>query len=338
MAKKLASWTCFLVLAAVTTFAPLFSPNHAVAEEKWASPHFQTHPLAGTIWNSEFQEVTLAQLETTLADARFVLLGEIHDNPDHHRIQAQLIDTLVKHGRHPAVVFEMIPENLQPELDRHAGGGVGEAAALGKVLQWEERGWPAWTIYQPIAETALAAGLPWVAGGLDADVQKAVAKAAPSPLYEKAVQELGLAEPLSPEIVEAESQEIKEGHCNLLPVAALAPTLRAQRALDASLAKAMASANASGGAVLIAGADHVRNDWAVSHMIRQKSPGAVVVSVAFIEVDPERTKPSAYMRKAPGLEQPFDFIYLTPSMDVTDHCAELEKKLKAKQAKTGERR
>jgi uncharacterized iron-regulated protein len=333
-APKLASSVGFLVL--VAAIAP--SSGRAVTRDKWASPYFQDHPLAGTIWTSDFEEVTLAQLETALANARFVLLGEIHNNPDHHRLQAQLIDVLVKKGGHPAIVFEMIPGNLQGELNRLVEGGVGDANKLGKALRWEERGWPDWTTYQPIAETALSAGLPLVAGGLDADVQKAVGKGAPAQLYDQTVQDLDLAQPLQPEIAKAEVSEIKEGHCNLLPTAALEPMLRVQRALDASLAKAMMSANASDGAVLIAGADHVRNDWAVSHLIRQKMTNPAVVSVAFIEVDPERTTPSAYMKKAPGLEKPFDFIYLTPRAELTDHCADFEKQLKAKKAKTtGER-
>jgi uncharacterized iron-regulated protein len=322
----------FLVLATAAAIAPLLSSSRAAADGKWASPHFQNHSLAGTIWTSNIEEVTPAQLENALANARFVLLGEIHNNPDHHHLQAQLIDALVKKGRHPAIVFEMIPANLQSELDRHVQRGVVEAGELGKALRWRERGWPDWTMYQPIAETALAARLPLVAGGLNADVQKAVAKGAPSLLYDQTAQELGLAQPLRPEIAEAESLEIKEGHCNLLPAAALEPMIRVQRAMDASLAKAMASASASDGAVLIAGAGHVRNDWAVSHLIRQKSPNAAVTSVAFIEVDPERTTPAAYMKMVPGLDKPFDFIYLTPKADLADHCADLEKQLKAKKS------
>lgn len=328
---KLLSSFGLLVLATVAATAPLLSSDRAVE-------HLQNHPLAGTIWTSDFEEVTPAQLDTALAAARFVLLGEIHNNPDHHRLQAQLIDGLVKKGRHPAIVFEMIPGNLQAELNRLVRGGIGDATEFGKALRWEERGWPDWTIYQPIAETALSAGLPLVAGGLDADVQKAVAKGAPAQLYDQSVQALALAQPLQPEVAEAEVREINEGHCNLLPAAALEPMLRVQRARDASLAKAMMSANASEGAVLIAGADHVRNDWAVAHLIRQKMPNAAVISVAFIEVDPERTTPSAYMQTVPGLEKPFDFIYLTPRVELTEPCADFEKQLKAKKGKTtGER-
>ena len=328
----------FLALVIVAVIARLHSADHAVAEDRWASAHFQDHPLAGTIWNSDLDAVTIADLEKALANARFVLLGEIHDNPDHHRLQSRLIEALVKRGRRPAIVFEMIPPNLQAELDRHVHGGVSDADRLGKALRWEERGWPDWAIYRPVAEAALSAGLPLVAGGLDPDVQKAVAKGTPSPLNEQTVQVLDLLQPLRPEIAEAEGREIKEGHCNLLPDTALAPMLRAQRAVDASLAKAMISAKGGDGAVLIAGAGHVRNDWAVPNIIREKAPGATVVSVAFIEVDPARTSPSEYMKTVSRLEKPFDFIYLTPRADLTDHCAEIEKHLKAKKAdKAGER-
>ena len=180
----------------------------------------------------------------------------------------------------------MIPPNLQAELDRHIQGGVSAARGLGKALRWEERGWPDWAIYQPIAEAALSAALPLKAGELGADVQKALAKGEQSPIYEENQKDLDLARPQKPEAAEAEAHEIKEGHCNLLPAAAVEPMIKMQRALDASLAKAMISADAGDGAVLIAGAGHVRNDWAVSHLIRQNLPNATVVSVAFIEVDP----------------------------------------------------
>src|SRR5208282_3032651 len=189
-------------------------------------------------------------------------------------------------------------------------------------LRWEERGWPDWAIYQPVAEAALSAALPLVAGGLDKVAQKALVKGEPSLVYTQTMDEFGLARPQKPEIAEAEGLEIEEGHCNLLPASAVGPMVRVQRAVDATLAKAMVSANASDGAALIAGAGHGRNDWAVPHVIRENVPNASVVSVAFIELDPERTSPSDYMKAAPGLEKPFDYIYLTPRAELTDHCAE----------------
>ena len=114
----MSAWT-FLVLTMGVVIAPFLPISHATAKDGWTSQRFQDHPLVGTIWNSDSEAVTISELEKALANARFVLLGEIHDNPDHHRLQAQLIDGLVRKGRRPAIVFEMIPANLQPELDRH---------------------------------------------------------------------------------------------------------------------------------------------------------------------------------------------------------------------------
>ncbi len=317
-------------LAAVVAIAP----GPARTEPEWVSSHHRSHPLVGTIWNTDFESVTPAQFQEALSKADFVLLGEIHNNPDHHRLQARIIKSLVASGRHPAIVFEMIPTSLQAKLDRYLADGHGDASKLGKLLRWRERGWPDWAIYQPIAEVALAKGLPLVAGGLDREVIKAAANSPPPPAYTKTVEEFGLEAPVRPEITEALSREINEGHCNLLPDAAVAPMIKIQRARDAYLAKAMISAKGGQGAVLIAGSGHVRKDWAVPSMIRRKLPDAAVVSVAFLEVDPERTSPSAYDQAVPGLAKPFDFIYLTPRADLTDHCAEMEKFLKKKKKKS----
>ena len=139
----------FLVLTMGVAIAPFLPFGHATAKDGWISLHFQDHPLVGTIWTSDFEAVTISELEKALANARFVLLGEIHNNPDHHRLQARFIETLVRKGRRPAIVFQMIPANLQAELDSHVQRGVSEAGTLGKALGWEERGWPDWTIYQP---------------------------------------------------------------------------------------------------------------------------------------------------------------------------------------------
>ena len=111
-----------------------------------------------------------------------------------------------------------------------------------------------------------------------------------------------------------------------------------QRALDASLAKAMASAMAATERCCLLARDMCENDWAVSHQIRSDLPDATVVSVAFIEVDPKRTTPSEYMKTVPWLGETVWFILSDTDADLTDHCAEIENHLKTKKAeKAGER-
>ena len=82
----LSAWT-FLVLTMGVVIAPFLPISHATAKDGWTSQHFQDHPLVGTIWNSDSEAVTISELEKALANARFVLLGEIHDNPA--RLQRQ---------------------------------------------------------------------------------------------------------------------------------------------------------------------------------------------------------------------------------------------------------
>ncbi len=311
------------ILTAVLVTASFMAAPLARAERQWLSPHYQDHPLAGTIWTSDFKPVTPEQLETAVLEANFVLLGEIHNNADHHRLQAQMIDALVRAGRHPAVVMEMIPGSMQAALDRHLQSGSKDAGKLGEFLQWEERGWPAWTIYQPIAEAVLSANLPLLGGALDRETSRAIGKSDPS--QAKLILDLKLDQPVKPGIVEALSKEIEEGHCNLLPKAAVKPMIMVQRATDAHLAKIVLAATPKEGAVLIAGSGHVRKDWAVPSFIKQTLPNASITSIAFFEVDPKHTSPSDYVETVAGLGEPYDFVYFTPKADLVDRCAEMAK-------------
>jgi uncharacterized iron-regulated protein len=204
-----------LILTAVLVAAAWLPAPAARAQGQWLSPHYRDHPLAGTIWRSDLKPATAEQLETAVLEANFVLLGEIHTNADHHRLQAQMIEALVRAGRRPAVVWEMIPASLQPELDRHLQGGTKDAGKLGVFLRWRELGWPDWAIYQPIAEAALSANLPLLGGALDRDTGRAISKSDPS--QAKLLMDLKLDQPVQPQIVEALAKEINEGHCNMLP-------------------------------------------------------------------------------------------------------------------------
>ena len=58
----------------------------------WRAPLEREHPLTGRIWDVRAARfVDSDALTRRLAGARYVLLGEKHDNPDHHQIQAALV-------------------------------------------------------------------------------------------------------------------------------------------------------------------------------------------------------------------------------------------------------
>ena len=71
----------------------------------WQSPLLLQHKLVGRIWRpSDGRFVDQDTLVEDLVRSSFILLGEKHDNKDHHLLQARLIRELTQHGRQPAVV------------------------------------------------------------------------------------------------------------------------------------------------------------------------------------------------------------------------------------------
>ena len=100
----------------------------------------------------------------------------------------------------------------------------------------------------------------------------------------------------------------------------------AQRARDAQMAEALLTVPTSGGAVLIAGNGHVRNDYGVPAYIRRLDPGTRTVSIALLEVDGERTTVERYADRFSG-RFPFDYVWFTPAVDDEDPCEKFRKSL-----------
>ena len=280
----------------------------------WQSPLGRDHPLVGTIRDvAAAGTVTPETLVARLAARRFVILGEKHDNPDHHRLQAWIIEALVMAGRRPAVAFEMIRADQADALARHLAAAPGDAHGLGDALDWRRSGWPAWSMYEPIAEAALRARVPLVAANLSEAMVASLRRGGLDALDPGVVTRLHLDRPLPDEVRARLVSELREGHCGHLPERGVDNLVASQRARDAHMAAAMRDAGGDG-AVLIAGAGHARRDMGVPRML----PDADVVSVAFLEVRRDMTSPTVL---------PFDYVWFTPRVDDQDPCERFRREL-----------
>jgi uncharacterized iron-regulated protein len=278
----------------------------------------QTHPLRGRIWDAAVRRfIDEAELDRRLVRARYLLLGEKHDNPRHHQIQARAIRALTAAGRRPAVAWEMITPAEAPALDAQLKRAPRDAAGLGAALRWEERGWPAWTIYRPVAEAALDAGLPLVPAGVDREALMAMAHSTDSRPPSAAL----------PTAAEQQlRQEVRDSHCGHANEKMVQVMSRMQQDRDAQMAARMAdAASQSDGAVLIAGNGHVRRDRGVPfHLLASHGvhPNQVVI-LAPLEVRAGRNDPATY----PGPGQPFDYIWFTTRVDNIDPCERFREQL-----------
>jgi uncharacterized iron-regulated protein len=77
------------------------------------------------------------QLLTELSQRSVVLLGEQHDNAEHHRWQLQMLAALHAHKPDVIVGFEMFPRRVQPALDRWSAGELNRQTFL-KESDWRK--------------------------------------------------------------------------------------------------------------------------------------------------------------------------------------------------------
>jgi uncharacterized iron-regulated protein len=287
----------------------------------WESPLGRNHPLAGRIWDvSSGGFIDRRSLVADVARSDFILLGERHDNPDHHRLQAEALRSLIAAGRRPAVGFEMFGLDDTGAIAGHLAAAPNDAAGLGRAVNWNQRGWPDWAMYQPIAEAALQAKLPIVATNLPLATAKKMSRDGLAALEPSVRRELGLDRSLSDGMLATMTADIRNAHCGYAPEESLKAMVDVQRARDAQMAQSLIAAGDSDGALLVAGAGHVRNDYGIPAYINAKAPDKRVISIAFFEVDEQKPAPRNYARPYPNERLPFDYVWFTPRIDDEDPC------------------
>jgi uncharacterized iron-regulated protein len=286
----------------------------------WRAPLERAHPLTGRIWDVRAAGFVDGDVVARrLASARYALLGEKHDNPDHHAIQAALVRAMLAAGRRPAVAFEQLTADQAPALARHLAASPRDAAGIADAVNWKRSGWPDYALYRPIVEAALAAGVPIVAGNLGNATIRSVARGEPGAVPADLSARYGLDRPLAPAAQAQLTAEIRDAHCGHLPAARVESMVLAQRARDATLADSLVRVDADGG-VLIAGGGHVRADHGVPLYLAARAPEARIVVVAPLETREGLTRPEDYTSLFDGA-LPFDFVWFTPRMDYKDPCA-----------------
>jgi uncharacterized iron-regulated protein len=301
----------------------LFAVGAGGADDAWQSPLGRAHPLTGRIWDPAGATVVEAPvLVERLGRARYVLLGERHDNADHHRLQAELLRALVARGRRPAVAFEMFTTDDAPRIAEQLTVAPRDADGLADAVAWTRSGWPAWSLYRPIVQIALEAGLPIVAANLSATLTQSMRSGGPAALPATTAARLGLDVPMPREAQSEMESDLRRAHCGHGAAAMIERMALIQRARDAQMALSLTESDGGDGAVLITGAGHARVDRGVPMHLRGRRPSVAIVSVAFVEVSDAWTEPTAYAASTGGSGLPFDYVWFTPRVDAPDPCRE----------------
>jgi len=276
----------------------------AACAPAYLSPLERDHPLVGRVWDTRSASfVSPEALLGRAISARVVLLGEIHDNVDHHRLQEEVLAAMLKAGRAPALAMEQFDLGHQAALDSAQAQGIRDPERIADAGGLDRKGWN-WPLYRPLVARALSADLRVVAANVSREEARALAKSG------KPAEGL---QPAEPGLRASLEQDIVDGHCGYRPPPpVLAGMVEAQRARDAQMAAALVRSGTPG-AVLIAGAGHTRRDRGVPAYL----PAAIreaTLAIAFLEVDPEQQQP------LPEYAGQYDLIWFTPRADRPDPC------------------
>ncbi len=238
-------------------------------------------------------------LAAELPQYDIVLLGEVHDNAQGHRLRAEALGEAIRAGWRPAIAMEQFDRERQADLDQ-AMARCTDPDCVIRAATPARPGWD-WAHYRPVLALALREKLPIVAANLSRADAGTVMKQGPASVFDTAqLRELGLDAP-APDLLAAQRKEVAEAHCGALPHAMLDGMATAQLARDAVMALALEHASrapaAPSGArsrpvVLLSGNGHVRRDIGVPRWLK----GHAVLSVGFTE---QPVPPGTYDRTVP---------------------------------------
>jgi uncharacterized iron-regulated protein len=266
----------------------------------WQSPEGREHADLGQIVDLRTgQRLSPQQLIEQLAPVPRVLVGEAHDNPDHHALQLWLLQALEAQRPQGSLLLEMLTPDQQNNVDAvRARLATGQPVAdLPAALVWQT-GWD-WTLYGPIVQHALAQPYPLLAANLDQTQIRRIYRERPTLIGALST---------APAVQEPLLAQIFTSHCGKLPKSQMPAMLAVQQQRDRRMATALLAAPQP--SLLFAGTFHVRRDLGVPLHLADLGDQAVSRVLILASVGQSVSAATA------------DFVWYTPALPARDYCAD----------------
>ncbi|TWC53366.1 putative iron-regulated protein [Pseudomonas sp. SJZ080] len=259
-------------------------------------------PIVGEIRDLRTgQTLTAQELVMRLAKPSRLIVGEQHDNRDHHALQRWLLQALGEQRPQGSLLLEMITPDQQQRVDdvRHASTLPTD---LPDALAWEP-GWD-WNLYGPVVRFALTQPYPLLAANLNTVEVRAFYAQPPILSGARSNTASVKAELLT---------QISESHCGLLPASQMPAMLAVQQQRDRRMVERLLAAPTP--ALLFAGAYHARKDVGVPIHALDLGASEAPTVLMLVQQGSEVTAAMA------------DYVWYTPATPAPDYCAEMRKTL-----------
>ena len=272
-----------------------FRRRAAAAVAVWAawSVSAAAAPCAVGTWAAPggVPAVAVPNLMAATARRAAVLLGEHHNNAEHHRWQLHTVAALFAYRPDMVLGFEMFPRSAQPVLDAWVRGERDEAAFLEQVNWDTVWGYPA-ALYLPLFHFARQNRVPMVALNVDRALVARVGREGWEAVPE--TERAGVSDPAPPDEAyrrslarvfafkrhhghhpptedEAAKKPSEDEIAAVLADPAFARFVAAQQVWDRAMAEGIAAAHGRTGAPLvvgIVGRGHAEHGWGIPHQLR----------------------------------------------------------------------
>ncbi|WP_417311835.1 ChaN family lipoprotein [Ectopseudomonas khazarica] len=246
------------------------------------------------------ERITPQRLVERLARASRVVVGEQHDNPDHHALQLWLSRELAARRPQGSVLLEMLNPSQQARVDQvqaETRAGRPPLDAI-RALAWQP-GWD-WAMYGALVRYQLRQPYPLLAANLDREEIMRIYQQRPA-LQGQASTAAAVQQRLQ--------RDIRESHCGLLPESQVPAMLAVQQQRDRRMAEALLAAPRP--SLLLAGAFHARKDLGVPLHLADLGAGQGNAVLMLAEVGRQVDASMA------------DYVWFTAAQPEQDHCAKL---------------
>jgi uncharacterized iron-regulated protein len=288
--------------------------------------------LVGKIWDVKNKAfINRQQLLHKALDANFVLLGETHDNIEHHRDHGWFINQISQKKPDVAIAMEMVNKKQADEINKNKNGNIDDVI---NILEQAKVGWEYDKYYRPVFSSILKNDLPLYPADLERSTMMKVVRDGKDSTPNELKQLLNKT-PLPKTQQEALKKEIEATHCGMIDAAMTKAMMRGQRTRDAAMGNNLYKVSHAGGdksktrpVIMVSGSGHIRKDRGAPMYLKARDPDAKIVAIAWLEVHDDATDPEEYIKQWHSDTAPFDYVVFSPSANRPDPCEEMKKFMK----------
>jgi len=248
----------------------------------------QGHYGIGQILDLDAGEPVSFEVLTKRIHSRdLVFVGEVHDNPEHHLIQVQILQTLLACCGPVTIAMEFFEQQKQEVLDRYVQGEIDEGEFL-EAVDWDKSWGFDYYLYRPLLLLARQNRCKVLAINAPRRIVREVARNGLAGLDESARKEIAQSIDLGNEAHRAHLLEVfkehRHGHLQSFEF-----FYQAQCVWEDTMAQNIAAHMRSreGKVIVFAGNGHIRYKYGIPDRVQKRVPVSMATVMPYALAGPE---------------------------------------------------